>query len=253
MAASKYKPRFHLKIDTGMHRQGFYVEELSKVSRLITNYQLPITGTYTHFASAKDINYPTYTEIQFKKFLEAIKILENSGGKNLIKHAAATGAVLINKKYHLDAVRVGMGLYGYWPSKELEMQIPGINFAPVLSWHVLVSEIKNLKKGDFVGYDLIERVNRPTKMAVLPIGYWHGFPRALSSIGQVLISGKRARVLGRVSMDIIVVDVTDINCKVGSKATIIGNQKSEEIPATELAYEAITRINPLIERKTTNG
>ena len=140
------------------------------------------------------------------------------------------------------------------------MQIPGINFAPVLSWHVLVSEIKNLKKGDFVGYDLIERVNRPTKMAVLPIGYWHGFPRALSSIGQVLISGKRARVLGRVSMDIIVVDVTDINCKVGSKATIIGNQKSEEIPATELAfqsgtthYEAITRINPLIERKTTNG
>jgi len=74
-----------------MHRQGFYVEELSKVSRLITNYQLPITGTYTHFASAKDINYPTYTEIQFKKFLEAIKILENSGGKNLIKHAAATG------------------------------------------------------------------------------------------------------------------------------------------------------------------
>lgn len=268
---SKYKPHFHLKIDTGMHRQGFYVEELLKVLQQAQSSKLPprrarlaprggkaqslLTGIYTHFASAKDINYPTYTDLQFKKFLEAIKILKDSGFENLTKHAAATGAVLINKKYHLDAARVGMGLYGYWPSKELEMQISGINFKPVLSWHVLISEIKNLKKGDFVGYDLIERVNRPTKMAVLPIGYWHGFPRALSSIGQVLISGKRAKVLGRVSMDMVVVDVTGIQCRVGDKVTIVGRQKNDEITAIETAnkfdtthYEFLTRINPLIER-----
>ena len=106
---------------------------------------------------------------------------------------------------------------------------------------------------------LVERVSRPTKMAVIPIGYWHGFDRGLSSIGEVLIGGKRARVLGRVSMDLIVADVTGINCKIGSKATIIGRQGREEITAAEMAqkigtsdYEIITRINPLIERILTS-
>lgn len=254
---SKSIPDFHLKIDTGMHRQGFYIGEMVKVKRKLEELSDKnlLRGVYTHFASAKDINYPTYTDKQLGDFLLAVKTLEDAGFKNLMLHAAATGGTLIDKKYHLDAVRVGIGLYGLWPSKELEVQMREVGFRPILTWKTVVGEVKNLKRGDYVGYDLVERVLNNSKIAVLPIGYWHGFPRALSGIGEVLIRGRRARVLGRVSMDMIAVDVTGINCKFGDKVTIIGRDKGEFIGATEVAskmnashYEVVTRINPLIER-----
>jgi alanine racemase len=254
-------PEFHLKIDTGMHRQGFYVSELPKVIRFLSQKlnvkcQKSFVGIYTHFASAKDINYPTYTEEQFKKFMTAVKLFEQAGFKNLVKHAAATGGTLINPKYHLDAVRIGIGLYGLWPSRELEMQLASrIHLEPVLSWRAVVSETKKLKSGDYIGYDLVERVPRDTKMAILPIGYWHGFPRSLSQVGEVLIGGRRAKVLGRVSMDLLAVDVGGIKCKPGDSAVIIGKDGKEELMASEVAgksgtthYEFLTRLNPLMEK-----
>ncbi|MDP1718808.1 MAG: alanine racemase [bacterium] len=260
LKASKFHPEFHLKIDTGMHRQGFYVEQLPEVLRLIqhptSNTQPFLTGVYTHFASAKDINYPSFTDKQFGGFKKAVQILEKAGLNNLVRHVAATGGTLVNKKYHLDAVRIGIGLYGLWPSAELGIQIEKIKPEPVLSWRALVSEVKEVEAGEFVGYDLTERVSRKSKIAVIPIGYWHGYPRALSGVGEVLISGKKARVLGRVSMDMIVVDVTGIAVKRGDVATLIGRQKAEEMSAYEVArraggasyYELLTRINPLVER-----
>ncbi|TSC83348.1 MAG: alanine racemase [Parcubacteria group bacterium Gr01-1014_19] len=254
---SKYHPEFHLKIDTGMHRQGFYTKDLPLMLKTM-DFELKAncTGVYTHFASAKDINYPTFTDGQFIEFQKAIKILEKAGLKNLLRHAAATGGTLVNQKYHLDAVRIGIGLYGLWPSTELGIQLSKIKLEPVLSWKTLVSEVKELAPGDFVGYDLIERIGRKTRLAVLPIGYWHGYPRALTSVGEVLVSGKKCRVLGRVSMDMIVVDVTGIPAKRGSIAVLLGKQGAETIDAYRLArkaaeasyYELVTRINPLIER-----
>ncbi len=259
LIASKKNPDFYIKVDTGMHRQGFYLNDLPQVVRKIRNLKLEIRnslkGLYTHFASAKDLNYPTYTDWQFKEFKKAAVIFEKAGFKNLIRHAAATGGTLMNPKYHLDAVRIGIGLYGLWPSKELEMQCRNTALRPVLAWKTYISEIKNIQKGNFVGYDLVERVTHVGKMAVLPIGYWHGFPRNLSGVGEVLINGRRARILGRVSMDLIVADVTGIKCAVGDRAAIIGKQAGDEISASELAqksntshYEVVTRINPLIER-----
>jgi len=256
---SRIKPNFHLKIDTGMHRQGFYLEKLTKALKLIRNSGLinreSLTGIYTHFASAKDINYPTFTVRQFEKFQKAAALAEKIVGKKLMRHCAATGATLINPIYHLDAVRIGIGLYGLWPSKELEIQMNEIKFKPVLSWYAIISEIKNVPRGAYIGYDLTERAVRPTQVAVVPIGYWHGFDRKLSGCGEVLINGKRARVLGRVSMDLIVVDITGIKCRVGDTAVIIGRSGKEELTASEIAqrigtthYEVITRINPLIER-----
>jgi alanine racemase len=259
LAKSKIKPKFHLKIDTGMHRQGFYLKDLPLIIRKIRNSKLEIrnslTGVYTHFASAKDLNYPTYTDLQFKEFKTAVSFLRKAGFKNLTCHAAATGGTLMSPKYHLDAARIGIGLYGLWPSKELEMQCQQINLKPALAWYSLISEVKNIQSGQFIGYDLVERVTRVSRMAVVPIGYWHGFPRHLSGIGEILINGQRARVLGRVSMDLIVVDITGINCQVGDRAVIIGKAKQEEVTAAELAqksgtthYEVVTRINPLIKR-----
>lgn len=258
-AKSKVKPKFHLKIDTGMHRQGFYLKDLPPVIQRMKSLKFSIknylSGIYTHFASAKDLNYPTYTDLQFKEFKKAVVLLEKAGFRDLIRHASATGGTLMNPRYHLDAVRIGIGLHGLWPSKELELQCRRIVLKPVLSWHTSISEIKNIREGQFIGYDLVERVTHVGKMAVLPIGYWHGFPRTLSGIGEVLINGRRARVLGRVSMDLIVVDVTGIRCKEGDRATIIGQQRDRGVSASEVAqkantshYEIVTRINPLIER-----
>ncbi|MDO8537201.1 MAG: alanine racemase [bacterium] len=281
LARSKAKPQFHLKIDTGMHRQGFYLNDLSQVIKIISKSEFLISklkGIYTHFASAKDINYPTYTEKQFSEFQKATKLFSARGGsafggERLMYHCAATGATLINPKYHLDAVRVGIGLYGLWPSKELEMQLrrsaarggrssdpraselPRVELHPVLSWRAVVSEVKNLNQGDYVGYDLAERVHKKTKMAILPIGYWHGFPRALSGAGEVLVRGHRANVLGRVSMDLVIIDARNTRCVSGEVATLIGRDNNDEILAYDVAqkagtihYELLTRLNPLIER-----
>ena len=258
----KLKPEFHLKIDTGMRRQGLYFGEIRKFIQQFrtSNFELltRLKGVYTHFASAKDINYPTFTEKQFTEFQKALKIINSAGCENISRHCAATGGAMINPKYHLDAVRLGIGLYGLWPSKELQLQLPKIKLKPVLSWQALISEIKEAKKGDFVSYDLTERLTRTTKIAIIPIGYWHGFDRGLSGVGEVLIGGRRARVLGRVTMDLIMVDITGIKCAVGDRAMIIGRQGSEEITAEDVArkintspYEVITRINPLIERLIT--
>ncbi len=259
LAKSKQKPNFHLKIDSGMHRQGFYPEEMPKVIRKIRNFKLEIKlkGVYTHFASAKELTYPTVTENQFKIFQKVMCLLEEAGFTNLVRHAAASGGAFLNKKYHLDAIRVGIGLYGLWPSPELMAQLPKIKLKPVLSWHALISEVKKLRKGDYIGYDLTEKIDGQTKMAIIPIGYWHGYPRALSGVGEVLIGGKKCRVLGRVSMDMIVVDVSSVKAERGTRATLIGKQGGAEISAYDLArkmgashYEVITRINPLIERVT---
>jgi alanine racemase len=252
-------PQFHIKIDTGFHRQGFYVEDVPKVLTFLNarpaKFRNQLRGIFTHFSSAKDINYPTYTDEQSKKFMRAGDLFKKAGFKKLIRHATATGGTLIDPKYHLDAVRVGIGLYGLWPSKELEVQLGDtIKLHPVLSWHAFVSEVKKLKVGDYVGYDMAERVPHAMTMALLPLGYWHGFPRALSSVGEVLVNGKRARVLGRVSMDITAIAPRG-KVKAGDIATLIGKNGKDEIAAWELAqrsgtstYEAVTRLNPLMER-----
>lgn len=255
----KRPPCFHIKLDTGMHRQGFFIDDVPKILKSFhasrsTLHDL-LTGIYTHFASAKDLNYPGYTDMQFAEFLRGVALLEKAGFKNLIRHAAATGGAMIDKKYHCDAVRIGIGCYGLWPSKELEIQLPQLQFLPSLSWHTVVSEVKKVPKGTYVGYDLTYRTLRASRIAILPVGYWHGFPRLLSNVGAVLIGGKRAAVVGRVSMDMIAVDVTDIPCRFGDRATLIGTQDFEYIGAEELArltntshYEIITRLNPLMER-----
>jgi len=252
-------PEFHLKIDTGMHRQGFYLEDLPRVIALL-NASTPgiktlLKGMYTHFAAAKDMRDVRYTEQQFKTFEAAAGILNGAGFKNLIRHASATGGTLLGPRYHSDAVRVGIGFHGVWPSPELERQLgKKIKLVPTLAWRAIVSEVKPLKKGDAVGYECTARAPRDMAMAVIPIGYWHGFPRALSNRGEVLIRGKRCNVLGRVSMDILVVAAPK-GAKPGDIATLIGRDGRARITADELArhtgttaYEFLTRLNPLMER-----
>lgn len=252
-------PEFHLKIDTGMHRQGFYLGDVPRVIAALEHstsaVKKSLKGIYTHFAAVKNDEHASYTDQQFDRYEKAVALFKKAGFAHLIKHAAATGAVLANRKYHLDAVRVGIGLHGIWPSRELEMHFGRrIKLVPTLSWRAIVSEVKKLRKGDYIGYDLTARAPGTMMMAVLPIGYWHGFPRALSNSGEVALRGKRARVLGRVSMDLLVV-AAPRGARVGDTVTLVGRDGAAVVTADEAAqkagttaYEFLTRLNPLMER-----
>jgi alanine racemase len=248
-----------------MHRQGFsergvhHVLKILKAKRNAQKVTERLEGIFTHFAAANDLRDARYTERQFSEFRHIARVFEHAGYRDLIRHAAATGGALLGRKYHLDAVRVGIGLYGLWPSPELERELGRkIELHPVLSWRTVVGEVKQLKRGDRVGYDLTERVRKSTTAAVIPVGYWHGLPRSLSSVGEALVGGKRARILGRVSMDMAVIEATAAKPRVGDLVTLIGRSGKNELCATDIArasgtsnYEFVTRLNPLIERIVT--
>ncbi len=251
-------PKIHLKIDTGMHRQGFSPEELPSALNFIKKLKNKpvIEGIYTHFATAKNPAFPVDTLEQIRLF-DAAANMTKKEGFNPIRHASATSGTIIFPQAHYDLVRVGIGLYGLWPSKETQAAFGAqIKLKPVLSWKAVIGEIKKVAKGERIGYDFTETLLKPTTVAIVPIGYWHGFSRALSCIGKVLIKGKPAKVLGRVSMDMIAVDVSGIkNVRIGDKAIIIGKGGKNEITADEIAgyadttnYEIVTRLNPLIKR-----
>lgn len=248
----------HLKVDTGMHRQGFLMSEKAEVFSLLNKYkkQMLLAGLYTHFASAKDPEDKQFTEKQIKEF-EVWRKSFFDEGYSLLVHAGATGGALAFRNSHFDMVRVGIGLYGVYPSSAVEFfSKKEIGLKPALSWKTIISEIKEIEKGEGVGYDLTHSVKKKTKIAVCPVGYWHGYFRSLSNNAHVLVRGARANVLGRVSMDMIVIDVSGIkNIKTGDEVALIGKSGKDEIFAADLAekagtsaYELLTRINPLIKR-----
>ncbi len=250
--------RVHIKVDTGMHRQGF---QLGDSTRLLSQLghrmsKLKVEGLYTHFAEAKNPRSGDHTRRQIKEFHEWIKAFHQAGIDPIL-HAAASGGAMLYPDAHFGMVRIGIGLYGLWPSREAEHYLSKkITLKPILSWKAVVSEVKEVKKGERIGYDFTEILRRESKIAIIPIGYWHGFPRLLSSKGRVLLHGKTARVLGRVSMDMIIVDVTDLpHVKEGDIATLIGRDGKEAIVQRELAnfsgtthYEITTRLNPLMKK-----
>ncbi len=250
--------KIHVKVDTGMHRQGFLLEQQKTLtSKLKTkNSKLIVEGLYTHFAAAKNPAFPQDTKaqmVEFKIWIDAFK----KAGFNTINHAAATAGTMLFPESHFDMVRVGIGLYGLWPAKEVEAFFSGkIKLQPVLSWKTIIGEIKKIPKGSRVGYDLTEQVAQDSTLAVCPIGYWHGFPRSLSSVGHVLVNGHRAKIIGRVSMDMITIDITGITeVSLEDEVVLIGKQGELTISAEDVAYlsdsswyEIVTRLNPLIKR-----
>jgi alanine racemase len=169
------------------------------------------------------------------------------------KHTASTAASILYSDTHFDMVRTGIGLYGLWPSEDTRRRSQHrLTLKPVLSWKTIVAQVKDVRKGTPVSYGLTERVRRDSKVAVLPIGYADGFDRvANSKRGHVLVGGRRCKVLGRVCMNMAMVDVTDVaRVRPEDEVVLIGQQGRERIAAEELAalagtinYEIVTRIN----------
>jgi alanine racemase len=157
-------------------------------------------------------------------------------------------------------VRVGIGTYGIWPSRETQLAARErgrqISLSPVLTWKTRVAQVKQIRAGDFIGYGLTYQASRPMQVAVLPVGYYDGYDRKLSNSGRALIHGKPVPVIGRVAMNMTMLDVTDAGAQVDDEVVLIGRQGTAEIRAEEVAekigsipYEVLARINPLLPRR----
>ncbi len=253
------KLSIHLKFDTGLHRQGILESSVQQALRIICTKGFPavIEGAYTHFAAMEDPAHESYSRSQLETFKRIVPMLEEKG-LTPVTHASASSGILFSPDFHADMVRGGIALYGLWPSPEIRAHAgkSGIKLTPALSWKAIVSEVKLIPKGASVGYDLTHTVSCDSRIAIIPVGYWHGLRRSLSNSGHVLISGKRCPIIGRISMDMSIIDVTDVpSVKQGDEAVIIGKQGKESITAEEVAekagtinYEIVTQINPLLPR-----
>lgn len=253
--------KVHIKLDTGLRRQGVGEKQIVAFAGFVKNLPgIILEGLSTHYANIEDTTEHSYASKQLKEFIKAKNLLEKSGLNVPINHTACSAAAILFPQTHFNMVRVGLSLYGLWSSLETALSAnknkQNIFLKPVLAWKTMVAQIKKIPAGTPVSYGLSERVTRKSKIAVLPIGYFDGYDRGLSSVGEVLIGGKRCKVLGRVCMNMMMVDITE--CRkvlLEDEAVLLGSQNNLTVTAEELAhklqtinYEIITRINPLIKR-----
>jgi alanine racemase len=224
----------HFKIDTGMGRLGAHPEKAFAILREIRKLPLPLHSISTHLASADSDR--KLTQKQLREFEELISYLRDFDPKVPIHVLNTAGTMLFPAHTH-DLVRVGLALYGVSP-------VPGLQklLRPALSWKAAVTFLNDLPKGHGISYGSTFKTPRAMKVAVLPVGYADGYPRHLSGKGaSVLIKGKRCPVLGRVTMDQIMVDVSAVKgITVGNEAVLVGKQGKQEITATEVAHQADT-------------
>lgn len=225
----------HLKIDTGLHRLGFEADQaLTLLAGLSTSAsRVEIQGCLTHFADA-DNHDPTLTNQQIQTFLEFIDHAKRLGVHPPILHMANSAGMLFHPTSHLGMVRPGLMLYGYAPRKESGSQ--PIQLQPVMQATTYVAHLRTLQPGEIVGYNALFRTRRPSHIAVLPVGYTHGFPRHLTGVGHVLVQGEPAPIIGKICMDMMMVDVTDLpNPTIGEEVVLLGKQGMREITADDYA------------------
>ncbi len=255
--------RVHLKVETGTGRQGVLPEEIEGfVRRLRGLADAELVGVSTHFANIEDTLNHGYAERQIAEFQRALQILKGLGLQPPLVHAACTAPGILFPETHHTLVRAGIGVYGLWPSRETYLSAllgrrPVPELQPVLSWKTRIAQLKTLAEGSFVGYGCTFKTTRATRLAVLPVGYADGYDRGLGNTAHVLVAGKRAAVIGRVSMNMCMADVTDIpQARLEEEVVLLGESGEERISAETLAtwagtinYEIVTRISPLLERR----
>lgn len=232
----------HIKVDTGMGRIGFFaspqsIEEIKKIAELPA---INMEGIFTHFSSADEEN-PHYTKTQWNIFEGFLKELHEVGIDLPIIHAANSAGIMNHQYAHLNVVRSGIILYGYYPSAYLENRV--IKLEPAMSLKSQIVHVKELPEGHYVGYGRKYCTHTKTKIATIPIGYADGYSRRLSNKGRVLIRGEYAPIIGNICMDQFMVDVTHIkDVKVEDEVIIFGKQDEKSIPIEEIA-EILGTIN----------
>jgi alanine racemase len=222
----------HAKINTGMSRYGVrWDEALPFIEQVVAEKSLLLEGVMTHFAQSDEAD-KTFANVQFSRFSEVLRGLEQRKIKVPLRHCCNSGGVLDLPQAHLDMVRPGILIYGVFPS-EVCRRIPGIE--PVMSVKAKIAAIQTLKPGEVVGYGMHYAAKTLRRIAILPIGYGDGFPRVRNE-GCALIHGQRAPLVGGIAMDALMVDITDIpQAKMWDEAVIMGKQGHDEITARDIA------------------
>jgi len=245
----------HLKLDSGLVRYGRPAAELEDLVRACTELRnLHLEGLYTHFASADEADH-SFVLTQLERFLAMRDKLTAQGHRFAYYHAANSAATLTVPSSHLSLVRVGLALHGIYHSPATRT-ISSLHLQPVLTLRSVVARLGEVEPGDSVGYNRTWRANRPTLAATIPLGYADGYRRSLSNRGSVLVRGRRAPLIGRVSMDNIVVDVTNVpGVAEGDEVVLIGEQAGAAISIDELAeasgtisYEVSAGLAPRVPR-----
>jgi alanine racemase len=228
----------HIKVDTGMGRIGLVPRDvLPFVERALSLRNISVEGLFSHFASV-DEKDKGFSYHQLDQFKEVIAALEGRGMHIPLKHFASSAATIDFPESYFDMVRPGISLYGVYPSTEVDHSV---SLQPAMTMKTAITFIKEVEKGVAVSYGRTFETQRRSRIATLPVGYADGYPRLLSNRGEVLVAGTRAPIVGRVCMDMMLIDVTDIpEANVGSEVILFGRQNSEEILVDEIAEKAGT-------------
>lgn len=255
----------HLKIDTGMGRLGlvavpdadssepFRPAVLDEITSILSLSNLCFEGIYTHFAQA-DSGDKTHVRGQLACFLGLLQTLKDRGVELAIRHAANSAAVIDLPEAHLDMVRPGLMLYGLYPSPEVD--VDRVRLKPVLSLKSRIAQLKDVASGFKISYGSTFTTQGATTIATIPVGYADGFPRVLSSRGDMLVRGQRAPIAGRVCMDQTMLDVGHIaGVQPGDEVVIYGSQGEERLPVEDVAglcwtinYETVASIMARVPR-----
>jgi alanine racemase len=259
--------KVHIKVDTGMGRLGLLSPDHSRkrldhqdtfdtLSDIKTIADLPgleLEGIFTHFASSDALN-KSYAEFQFKRFSALLDEIKKEGISISLRHAANSGAIIDMPHTHLDMVRAGIAFYGLYPS--LEVSQDRIQLRPAMAFKTRVIHVKTVPAGFAVSYNSTWQSSTETTIATVPVGYADGFSRSFSNRGQMLLHGRRAPIVGRVCMDLTLLDVGHIpHVKVGDEVVIFGRQENRVLSADELAagidtinYEIVSTITARVPR-----
>ena len=251
----------HLKIETGTSRLGALEDDLPAILAIFhTSKHLVLSGISTHFANIEDATAPEYASLQFGRFSKMIQYIQAEGLQPEYIHSACSAAMILYPDTHGTLVRSGISLYGIWPSEQTQnaarkQELP-LDLQPVLQWKTRIAQIKSLPAGTPVGYGMTEILSKRSRIAVLPVGYFDGYDRRLSSKGEVIVSGYRCRVIGRVCMNMMMIDVSAVpNPEVGQEIVLLGREGRHEILANSIGqqigtigYEILARINSALPR-----
>lgn len=260
----------HLKIDSQLGRQGVLVEDAEDFLEKIKDLKnIKLEAVYSHFSNIEDVEHLGHAQKQFDGLMKVKEIAQQKGFSEISHHISATSGILTSaeKKWGGAIVRLGIGLYGMWPSEDLQKKYDKkIEFRPVMRWSTKIAQIKKLPANYPIGYGCTYITGEPMKIAVIPQGYSDGYGRHFSNNSEVLISGQRCPVLGRIAMNMFVVDVTkldDSELKIEDEVVLLGSQQKQNtteeetdtITAEELAnridtinYEITTKVWPKLER-----
>jgi Alr-MurF fusion protein len=248
--------RVHVKVDTGMGRLGIRAECIAEIVELLQEItelpHLELEGIFTHFAMA-DTQDQTHARMQLARFQHLLQSINQEQIRPSLVHAANSAAILSLQEAHFDMVRPGIALYGLDPSPEVRLPA---EFRPALSFKTQVAQVKGIPAGECISYGCTYTTDRPTRVAILPVGYADGFRRAPTNWGSVLVHGQEAPLLGRVCMDQCIIDITHIpHVRVGDEVVLIGRQGTASLTAEQVAqrlgtinYEVVSEILARVPR-----